>query len=206
MVLRRFFAANRYAEPPGPAPQPQRGFKKHNRRRYSKDSPAQRFGHNGVAGDMNPDTQETLQAVRVRQRERQRRYMMNMMRAEKERDVAHDAGDERRAAAAEAQRRQMSDAADVFAQQIDIIERIMQDFGLIADLDDDGVMEQRLLHDGYAAYEYHTVQVAEAAGRMHQHNEDMRNHLAQYTMSNEVYDEDEVMRELDEIARRTGRV
>lgn len=155
---------------------------------------------------MNPDTQETLQAVRVRQRERQRRYMMNVMRVEKERDVAHDAGDERRATVAEAQRQQMSDAADAFTQQIEIIERIMQEFGLVADLDDDGVMEQRLLHDGYAEYEYHAVQVTEATERMQQHNEDMRNHLAQYTMSNEVYDEDEVMRELDEIARRTGRV
>ena len=62
-------------------------------------------------------SEETLQAVRQRQRERQRKLVMQMMKSEKERDVAHDSRESERAGAAEAQR----DAADALAQQIMII-------------------------------------------------------------------------------------
>lgn len=150
--------------------------------------------------------QETLQAVRQRQRERQRRYVMQMMRAEKERDVAQESGESEKVESAEAQRRQMSDAADAIAQQIMIIERIMEEFGLTLDLEEEARADRELLEESREAYEQHVADTEDAVDNANAVGEFIHNTSSSYMMSGDAYDEDEAMRDLDECAKQTGRV
>lgn len=80
---------------------------------------------------------ETLQAVRQRQRDKQLEYEIQMRRAERDFNIAHDSGETERALLADTRRRQMSDAADALAQQITIIERVMEEFGISTNLEEE---------------------------------------------------------------------
>lgn len=148
---------------------------------------------------------ETLQAVRLRQRERQRRYIMQMMRAEKDHGLAHDAGDAEKAAAAEAHRQQMSDAADALAQQIMIIERIMEEFGLALDLEEEARVDREMLEESRDAYDHHISEAADAIAEAKAAGEYVNAMSSPYMATGDVYDEDEAMRDLDECAKQTGR-
>lgn len=175
--MRSFFSGNRRSQPLGP---PQ--------------------GHD------EPPKEETLQAVRQRQRDRQRKFVMQMMKAEKERDVAHDSGDSERAGVAEAQRRQMSDAADALAQQIMIIERIMEEFGLVLDLEEEAKADREMLEERQNIYNRHLVQDSSAIAENYDRVEATKPTGPEYMMPADVYDEDKAMRDVDEIAQQTGRV
>lgn len=180
--MRSLFSGNRHSSPLGPP----KGSSPDSKDKASK--------------------QETLQAVRQRQRERQRKYVMQMMRAEKERDVAQDAGDEDKATSADAQRRQMSDSADALAQQIMIIERIMEEFGLKLDLEEEARADQEMLKQSRDAYQHHAAQAEQAIEAVKNNGEYIKTMSNYNIMSSDVYDEDEAMRDLDECAKQTGRV
>lgn len=130
---------------------------------------------------------------------------MQMMRAEKERDVAHEGGASDKAMAAEADRRQMSDAADALAQQIMIIERIMEEFGLTLDLEEEARADREMLEESREAYEQGVMDADEAVREQIAQGEYINTVSAPFMMPNEVYDEDEAMRDLDELAKQTGR-
>lgn len=175
---------------------------------FSGNRPAAPLGPPSKRGDSGQDSikPETLQAVRQRQRDRQRRHVMHMMRAEKERDEADDAGDSEKFAAAEAQRRQMSDAADALAQQIMIIERIMEEFGLTLDLEEEARADHELLEQSRDAYDHRVAEVSEAVADINVTGEYVNSINSPYMMPSEVYDEDEAMRDLDECAKQTSRM
>lgn len=148
---------------------------------------------------------ETLQAVRQRQREKQRHYVMQMMRAEKERDAARDAGDDDKSAAIEAERRQMSDAADALAQQIMIFERIMEEFGVTLDLEEEALAEQEMLEESRHAYEEGVDEAHDTIREQAEQGEYITTMSSPFMVLSDVYDEDEAMRDLDECAKQTGR-
>lgn len=164
----------------------------------------------GSRSDMrrDPTKPETLQAVRQRQRDKQRHYVIQMMRAEKDRDEAHDAGHTEKAASAEAQRRQMSDAADALNHQVMIIERIMEEFGLSLDLEEEARANNELLEESREAYEHSAMEADQSVREQMERNQYFSTITsAPFINPNEFYSaEDEAMRDLDDCARKTGRV
>lgn len=124
---------------------------------------------------------------------------MQMVRAEKERDVAQEAGDADKAASAEAQRRQNSDAADAIAKQVMIIERIMEEFGLALDLEEEARADREMLEESRDIYHQHIAEAQHAIEESNETGEYINNMSSSpnYMMPGEVYDEDEAMRDLE---------
>lgn len=148
---------------------------------------------------------ETLQAVRLRQREKQRQLIVQMLRAEKERDMLRDQGDATKANELEAQRRALSDAADELSQQVLTFERIMEEVGLTLDLDEEAHNNLQRLEDSRQAYEQGMVQAEQLMRERVSQGEYISTMASPFMMPSDVYDEDEAMRDLDECAKQTGR-
>lgn len=126
-----------------------------------------------------------------------------MLRAEKRREVAQSSNQEQEVASAEVQRKQMSDAADRLAQQIMIIERIMEEFGLTLDLEEETRVGQEELMESKEMYEG-GLREAEEAVRDVREGTYVSTMAEPFMMPSDVYDEDEAMRDLDETAKQTG--
>lgn len=148
---------------------------------------------------------ETLQAVRLRQKHKQRQYIMQMLRAEKDRAMAESASQRDVAAAAEAKRRHMSDAAEALASQIVIFERIMEEFGLNIEMDDERRESEAALEASREAYHRSTAEADEALRETSMNHEYVNAMTSPFMMPSDVFDEDEAMRDLDETAKLTGR-
>lgn len=176
--MRGFFSGNRHSAPLGPS-----------------------------KGSVSRDTTkgETLQAVRHRQREKQRQFVMQMMRAEKERDVAQEGSHTEKALAAEATRRRMSDSADSLAQQVMIIERIMEEFGLTVDMEEEMQADLEMLEESREATEIGLAEAEQAVQENVEQSTYISTMASPFMMPSDVYDEDEAMRDLDECAKQTGR-
>lgn len=155
---------------------------------------------------------ETIQALRQRQRDKQRQFVLQMMRAEKDKELAQHHADAARARDAEATRRAMSDMADALSMQITTLERIMHDVGLQVDIDDDARANRQLLEESREMYE---EGLAEAEQHIAEHvaqGEYMTTMASPFMMPSDVYDEaddhddeDRAMADLDEVAKQTGR-
>lgn len=181
--MRGFFSGNRQSEPLGPP--------------KGVGPPS--------AVPLSPSKGETIQAVRQRQREKQRQFVLQGLRAEKERELAQQQGDEQKVRDAEETRRCMNEAATALSAQVTTLERIMEEVGLTVDLEEDARADQERLEESREGYE---EGLAEA-------EEQIREHIAQgeyistmaspFMMPSDVYDEDEAMRDLDECAKQTGR-
>lgn len=152
-----------------------------------------------------PSNAETLQAVRQRQRDKQRQFVMHMMRAEKDRDVARDQNDQHKSTTAEADRLRLSDAADALAQQIMIIERIMEEFGVTLDLEEEARVDREMLEDSRHAYEQGMEDARTDLREANAQGEYIATMASPFMMPSDVFDEDEAMRDLDECAKQTGR-
>lgn len=147
---------------------------------------------------------ETIQGIRTQQREKQRHFTLQSMRARKDRDLAQQSGDTTKALEAEQEARAMAEAAEALAQQILILERIMEEFGFTFDLDEDGVIDEEMLAKGREEYQ-NASRTAEENIKEQQVVSEYTNAVSPYMMPcNDVLDEDEAMRDLDECAKQTG--
>lgn len=146
---------------------------------------------------------ETLQAVRQRQREKQRHFAVQMMRAQTDRDTAHEAGQTDKASAAETRRQRMSDAADALNQQIMIIERIMEEFGQTLDFDEEARENNGLLEESHKAYERSALEAEQIVRDQMERNQYISTITSpSYINPNDVYsEEDKAMQELDDCVR-----
>ncbi|CAN8072306.1 unnamed protein product [Agarophyton chilense] len=176
--MRGLFSGHRASAPPGP--------------------PAGSAAHETVR-------EETLQAVRQRQREKQRQAVMQMLRAEEERDTAAQQQRGEAASQAEQTRLTMSERADVLAHQIMLMERIMEESGLALDLDEEARADRDALLRSREAYEQHAAE-ADCALREHeQHTAYISTLTAPFMAPSDVLDEDDAMRDFDECAKQSGR-
>lgn len=147
---------------------------------------------------------ETIQGIRTAQREKQRHFTLQSLRARKDRDLAQQNGDTNKASEAEQEARAMAEAAEALGQQILILERIMEEFGFTFDLDDDDGIDDEILVKGREEYQ-HTGRLAEDNIKEQQGGNEYTNEVSPYMMPcNDVLDEDEAMRDLDECAKQTG--
>jgi len=176
--MRGFFSGNRQSAPLGPPKSP------------SSSSPARR---------------ETLQAIRLRQREKQRHFIMQMLRAEKERDLLREQGETERAAEVDASRAALNDAADALGQQVLTFERIMEEVGLTLDLEEEARANLQRLEESREMYDAGVVEAEEIMRERAAQGEYISTMASPFMMPSDVYDEDEAMRDLDECARQTGR-
>lgn len=176
--MRGFFTGNRHSAPLGP-PKP------------------------GTGKEPSTTKGETLSALRQRQREKQRQFVLQMLRAEKERELAQQTGDEEKERAAEGARRAMSDAADALSAQVATLERVMEEVGILVDVEEDARANREMLEESREAYEHG---LAEAEESIRAQGEYISTMASPFMMPSDVYDEDEAMRDLDECAKQTGRV
>lgn len=149
--------------------------------------------------------EETLQAVRKRQLEKQRQFVMQMRRAEEQRKQGLHDKDADKAGQAERQHAQMSKAVDTLSQQIMIIERIMEECGLALDLEDEARAERSLLEQSRDAYEQVAAQADAAVHSQNEQTAYINTLSASFMAPSDVVDEDEAMRDVDECAKQTGR-
>ncbi|PXF40506.1 hypothetical protein BWQ96_09787 [Gracilariopsis chorda] len=149
--------------------------------------------------------EETLQAVRKRQLEKQRQFVMQMRRAEEQRNQARSDNDAEKTMEAETQRAQMSKAVDMLSQQIMVIERIMEECGLALDLEDEARAEREMLEQSREACEEGAAEADVALQEQSEQTAYINKLSASFMAPSDVLDEDEAMRDLDECAKQTGR-
>lgn len=148
---------------------------------------------------------ETVQALRQRQREKRRQLLLQMMRAEKERELAQQQGDDAKVRDAEGARRALSDAAEALSAQVATLERIMEEVGLTVEIEEDQRADQEMLEESREQYEQGLAAADEQIREHMAQGEYMTTMASPFMMPSDVYDEDEAMRDLDETAKQTGR-
>lgn len=182
LTMRGFFTGNRHAEPLG-APK--------------------------SAGPSVPPPSagkgETIQAVRLRQREKQHQFVLQGLRAEKDCELAKQQGDTAKVRAAEEERRSMTEAANVLSTQVTTLERIMQEVGLTFDLEEEERAAQERLEETREDYEEGLAECEDQIREQMAQGEYISTMASPFMMPSDVYDEDEAMRDVDECAKQTGR-
>lgn len=143
--------------------------------------------------------------MRLRQRDKQRQFMLQALRAEKDRDVAQQQGDTAKARAADDERRAMTETATALSAQVTTLERIMEEVGLTFELEEEHRDVQERLEVSREGYEEGLAEAEDQIREQMVQGEYMSTMASPFMMPSDVYDEDEAMRDVDEFAKQTGR-
>lgn len=149
--------------------------------------------------------EETIQAVRRRQREKQQQLLLQVMRLEKESEVSRLENQPEQAREADTTLKRMNETTEALGQQIMIIERIMEESGLTLDLDAETGADRDMLEQSREEYEERVADADEAVKDQAEQTAYIDNISAPHVVPRELFDEDEAMRDLDECAKQTGR-
>lgn len=152
---------------------------------------------------------ETLQSVRSRQRKKHQSYLAQIVRAEQEYEEVAVTSD--KSTVAKQKVEQLSHSADILSGQIMVIERILEEFGLMNEIEEERKKEGEQLEEMRRRYEQGAMEAddarRESVARVEEGNY-MSALGSSFMMPSEVLDvvdEDEAMRDLDETAKLTGR-
>lgn len=182
--MRGLFSGNRASAPLGPPP----------------------GANSAAAGNIHA---ETIQGVRQRQKEKRRQFAMQVSRLEKEKEVAEREGDAQKSRELEVRRKAISETVEQLGEQLIILERVMRENGLSAELDEEDEEELRrgeeLLEESREEYEEERLVAEERIRDSVATGEYMSTMASAFMMPSDVLDEDEAMRDLDECAKQTGR-
>lgn len=128
-----------------------------------------------------------------------------MMRAEKEKEIAQQQGDTAKLRDAEKTRRALANTSDALSAQLTILERIMEEVGLTAHLEEEDRENQELYEESREVYEEELAEAEEQIRENIAQGEYMSTMASPFMMPSDVFDEDSAMREVDEVAKQTGR-
>lgn len=128
------------------------------------------------------------------------------MRAEKEKQIAQQQGDTAKLRDAEKARRDMASTADALSAQLTILDRIMEEVGLTAHLEEEDRENRELYEESREVYEEELAEAEEQIRENIAQGEYMSTMASPFMMPSDVFDdEDSAMREVDEVAIQTGR-